>query len=132
MATNVMPGNQVWEHLGAQNIGRIVTTAPDGTIEVFPVNYVTQAHQILIRTRLGTKFRHLATHPDTVFEVDDYDAQAGTAWSIVIHAHAHVEAPAWAHTHARRSGLEAMVDVRADELVVLTPDRLSARLFHLR
>lgn len=127
-----MPGDEAWEHLRTESIGRIVTVAPDGTIDVSPINFATRAGEILIKSTLGTKFNNLAKHPATVFEVDGYDVEAKTAWSIVIHGHARIQAPEWAHAYADTTHLAPMIDVAAEHLVIITPERLSARRFDLR
>ncbi|GAA4393719.1 pyridoxamine 5'-phosphate oxidase family protein [Tsukamurella soli] len=132
MSTYTLPGDQAWDKLRHASLGRIVTTAPDGTIEVFPVTYAIYAGEILIRTRLGTKFRNLARHPDTVFEVDGCDDDTHTAWSVVVHADARLEPTAAVRRHADAAHPGPVVDIEAAELVVLAPYRLSARRYHLR
>ncbi|KXP00664.1 hypothetical protein AXK61_14655 [Tsukamurella pseudospumae] len=128
----MLPAYEAWKHLRGTTIGRIVTTAPDGTVDVFPVSYTVHDGEILIPTRLGTKLRDLATHPETVFEADGSDPTAQCVWSVVVRARARIHPNPAELRHAEKVHLEPLVDLSANQLVVLVPTSVSGREYRTR
>jgi nitroimidazol reductase NimA-like FMN-containing flavoprotein (pyridoxamine 5'-phosphate oxidase superfamily) len=68
--------------LASKSIGRIAFPLA-GETEVFPVNYSTDGDVVVFRTAAGTKLEQ-APVARVAFEVDDWDAQARTGWSVVL------------------------------------------------
>lgn len=71
------------ELLASVPIGR-VAMIDAGEIVVLPVNHVVLDGRVCFRTAPGAKLdagimQHVAT-----FEADDYDAEAGTGWSVIV------------------------------------------------
>lgn len=77
-----LPRHECWALLRDAVVGRLAT-AVDGHPEIFPVNYVVDHGTIVIRTAAGTKMHSAVGHP-VAFEVDGYDLEGGTAWSVVL------------------------------------------------
>ncbi len=70
-----------WELLRGSPVGRLAVIFDDSP-EIFPLNYVVEHGSIVVRTAAGTKLAG-ARNRRVAFEADGYDAQAGTAWSVV-------------------------------------------------
>ncbi len=129
---NTLTDDEAWDRLRTENVGRLVTSTAGGAIDVYPVNYACLAESILIRTHPGSKLFELAVFPEVVFEVDHHDHEQRSAWSVVIHASAGIDSSTWALTAADAAGLQPVIDVDADEVVVLVPNTIKAREFSLR
>ncbi|NMO01604.1 pyridoxamine 5'-phosphate oxidase family protein [Gordonia sp. TBRC 11910] len=121
---------QAWEHLRTEKIGRLITLI-DGAVDVYPINYVCSADTIVLRTHPGSKLFGVAVFRDVVFEVDHYDPAEPVAWSVVIHAMAHIDTRISALADADAADLHPIVDIDADDLIVLKPYRVTAREFTL-
>lgn len=69
--------------LAENKIGRIAFVA-DGDIVIFPVNYRYTNHTIVFRTADGTKLDVAANHQPVAFEIDGYDTERKTGWSVLV------------------------------------------------
>ena len=66
--------------LGA--VGRVAFT--DGALPaVQPVSYLLDGEEIVFRTKNGSKLAAATRHAVVGFEVDDFDLQARTGWSVL-------------------------------------------------
>jgi uncharacterized protein len=80
---------ECWRLLEGTRVGRVAVTV-EGSPEVMPVNYVVFEGTIVFRTDSGTKHRALDHDPAVAFEVDDFDAESRTGWSVQVKGRAHV------------------------------------------
>jgi uncharacterized protein len=94
--------------LSTQRVGRVAVGTADHPA-VLPVVYSLLDGDVVFRTAPGEKLIAAALHRIVVFEIDDYDADAGSGWSVNVvgtaeeivgpdalaRAHA-LELPAWA------------------------------------
>jgi nitroimidazol reductase NimA-like FMN-containing flavoprotein (pyridoxamine 5'-phosphate oxidase superfamily) len=69
--------------LAETKIGRIAFVA-DGDVVIFPVNYRFVDHTIVFRTADGTKLEVAANHQPVAFEIDGYDVEAKSGWSVLV------------------------------------------------
>src|SRR5581483_3197774 len=69
--------------LGGKQLGRLAVTRPGGPPHLVPVNYTLLRGSVVFRTPPGTKLTLLVTEPVS-FEVDDWDPQGTTGWSVVV------------------------------------------------
>lgn len=69
--------------LATTTIGRMAFVA-DGDVVIFPVNYRYRNHTIVFRTADGTKLEVAANHQPVAFEIDGYDTEAKTGWSVLV------------------------------------------------
>jgi nitroimidazol reductase NimA-like FMN-containing flavoprotein (pyridoxamine 5'-phosphate oxidase superfamily) len=70
------------ELLRGDEIGRLAIV--DGPRPmIFPVNYVFDGDDIVIRTAPGTKIDH-GTRSAACFEIDDFDREHQAGWSVVV------------------------------------------------
>jgi len=67
----------------SQPVGR-VAFADSGDIQVFPVNHCVVGDTIAFRTADGSKLGAAVQHAVVAFEVDGYDADRRTGWSVLI------------------------------------------------
>ncbi|GAA1974055.1 pyridoxamine 5'-phosphate oxidase family protein [Microbacterium pumilum] len=63
---------ECWNLLARHELGRLALS-PDGTPDIFPVNYVVDGPRVLFRTAPGSKLAELTVNPQVAFEVDEYD-----------------------------------------------------------
>lgn len=125
-----LTAEQAWAHLRTEKIGRLITLT-EGTIDVYPINYHCNADTIVLRTHPGAKLFGVAVFGDVVFEVDHYHAGEPSAWSVVVHAMAHIDTRMSALADADAADLHPIVEIDADDLIVLKPYRVTAREFTL-
>ena len=79
-----LPRNVCWTHLRSSTVGRLgvnVGRQPD----IFPVNYVIDDNEIVIRTQPGTKLASAIMGQNVAFEIDGFDHDARQGWSVVVH-----------------------------------------------
>lgn len=87
---------QGWEHLDEQEcwsllaedeIGRLAV-AVSGRPDIFPVNYVVDGDDIVVRTSAGLKLAAAVLGTGVAFEVDGLDHDRHRGWSVVAHGRA--------------------------------------------
>jgi uncharacterized protein len=71
-----------WALLRKAVVGRLALIV-NGDPDVFPVNHKVDHGSVLFRSAEGTKFTAALGHT-VAFEVDGYDVQASSAWSVVV------------------------------------------------
>ncbi|MEO3784351.1 pyridoxamine 5'-phosphate oxidase family protein [Actinocorallia sp. B10E7] len=64
-------------------VGRIVFTH-QALPAVQPVNYALDGEDVIIRTSPGSKLAAALRNAVVAFEIDDYDAEDRTGWSVVL------------------------------------------------
>jgi uncharacterized protein len=84
------------------SVGRIAFMA-DGDITIVPVNYAYHQGTIVFRTTVGAKLEAAARHAVMAFEIDDWDDESQTGWSILV----------------KGTALEVLADDEADGLFEL-------------
>ncbi len=82
-AIEVLDREDCFELLADQVVGRVGLVA-GGRPEIFPVNYVFDGEAIVFRTDPGTKL-DAAGRGDVCFEVDAFDREFHSGWSVVVH-----------------------------------------------
>jgi uncharacterized protein len=73
---------ECWALLRTGVVGR-VAVVHDGRPDIFPVNFAVDHGSVVFRTGSGTLFRS-ADRQAVAFEVDGYDVEHATAWSVVV------------------------------------------------
>ena len=71
--------------LGTDEVGRLAVI-DGGSPAIFPVNYVVDGDSVVFRTATGTKLDAGTRHP-VAFEIDDFDRESRTGWSVVVSGH---------------------------------------------
>jgi uncharacterized protein len=68
--------------LEAHDLGRFALVV-DGSPQIFPVNYAYSDGVVVLRTTEGLKLDRSPLAP-VAFEIDGVDAEASTAWSVMV------------------------------------------------
>ena len=73
-----------WTRLAEHWVGRLVV-AVGSQPDIFPVNYLLDDGEIVIRTAEGTKLAAAIMGGRVAFEIDEFDADTRAGWSVVVH-----------------------------------------------
>lgn len=73
--------------LASGDVGRVGVVV-DGQPFVFPVNYVFEGNSIVVRTGFGTMLRG-ASLGQVAFEIDSFDTEERTGWSVMVQGIGH-------------------------------------------
>jgi nitroimidazol reductase NimA-like FMN-containing flavoprotein (pyridoxamine 5'-phosphate oxidase superfamily) len=112
---------------GSQPVGRIAF-AESGDIHVFPVNHRVLDGVVAFRTADGTKLGSAAEGSVVAFEVDRYDADTQTGWSVLIKGRAELLGDGILQVRLRASGLRPWRNrMPRPEWVVIRPDTVTGR-----
>jgi nitroimidazol reductase NimA-like FMN-containing flavoprotein (pyridoxamine 5'-phosphate oxidase superfamily) len=107
-------------------VGRVAVSM-NALPAVFPVNYRLLGDSILFFTGTGTKLRAAMSNTVVAFEVDDFDADTETGWSVlVVGIPSEVTDPA-VLASVRRLGLHPWAKGERNRLVRLHTDFVSGR-----
>lgn len=79
----VMGTDECLERLGSTVIGR-VAFVHDGEVVLLPVHHVMHGSDVCFRTSGGTKIEAAADHDPMSYEVDEYDIEARSGWSVTV------------------------------------------------
>lgn len=117
------------ELLHQMPVGRIALTV-DALPVILPVNYAVVNEEIVFRTVPGTKLAAASRNAVVAFEVDSYEEDGRSGWSVMIQGIASEVTDPSSVTPAPDSPLEAWAfDGQADHLVRIVPRRMSGRRF---
>ena len=75
------------ERMKASQVGRLAVVVDERPL-VFPVNYVLDAGRIVVRSDQGTLLRG-ASFRFVAFEIDGYDAEGRSGWSVMVQGMGH-------------------------------------------
>ena len=83
----MLDNDECWHLIETTPVGRLAVSIANHP-DIFPVNHVVDDRTIVFRTAEGTKLAAALLGTAVAFEIDGYDADAGTAWSVVVKGHA--------------------------------------------
>jgi hypothetical protein len=118
-----------WALVAGEEVGRLAVSV-DQHPDIFPVNYAVDDETLVFRTAEGTKLSALFVDSAVAFEVDGYDAETGTAWSVVIKGHA-VEVPMQDLLDDLAFPLFSWTPTSKPRFVRVVPDEITGRRFHV-
>jgi nitroimidazol reductase NimA-like FMN-containing flavoprotein (pyridoxamine 5'-phosphate oxidase superfamily) len=74
------------ELLAAHNFGRLAVVMRNGSPVIRPLNYVFdgRSQSVVFRTAQGSKLHALLRAGKAAFEIDGFDEDGGTGWSVII------------------------------------------------
>lgn len=112
------------EVLTAAECDRLLSTTPigrvsfllDGEPQILPVNYRYQDGSIVIRTTVGSKMEAAEMHHRFAFEIDQWDAEAQSGWSVVAHGSGEVVNDSEEIRRMEKLGLESWADGQLHDL----------------
>jgi len=79
----VMGPDECNNKLAATPVGRVAFIA-DGDLTILPINYRFHEGTIVFRTASGSKLEAAGRHSPIAFEIDGWDAEAHTGWSVLV------------------------------------------------
>lgn len=115
-----------WQHLEATNVGRVAVTVGT-TPDVFPVNYRVHKGEVVIRTEAGTKLAAATLMASVAFEIDSFDTNAQTGWSVVVKGHGREPTHLDEVLELDDLGMEPWVDTPKSRWLVITPREVTGR-----
>ncbi|QWT23217.1 pyridoxamine 5'-phosphate oxidase family protein [Subtercola sp. PAMC28395] len=124
--SSILDPLDAWGRLRSRGVGRLAVS-DNGNPDIFPINYLASADQILIRTAPGTKLTKLMLNESVALETDHYDAE--TAWSVVVKGTARHLTDEDSIRAARDSPLWSWMPRSTDAFVVITPTEVTGRAF---
>ncbi|GLY81942.1 pyridoxamine 5'-phosphate oxidase family protein [Actinoallomurus iriomotensis] len=114
------------ELLGSVPLGRIVYT--DRALPaVQPVNFVMAGGEVVILTSAGSKLAAAARNAVVAFEIDQFDHEITTGWSVVIIGHARVIAEDGEISRLRDLPLRPWTAGEPAHYIAITPELISGR-----
>lgn len=109
-------------------LGRLAVSVGDNP-DIFPINYAFYENTVYFRTAEGSKLGASVINPRVAFEIDGYSDSS--AWSVVVKGSAKIYDSEDDDTVAQKSGLNPWVPTIKMNLVGITPDEITGRLFRL-
>ncbi len=83
LGLEVLPVDECWDLVAASPVGR-VAFLDAGEPLILPVTHGLHGHQVVFRTASGTKLSAAEVDTPVAFEVDGWDAEAQSGWSVVV------------------------------------------------
>lgn len=83
----VLDATDCWSYLRNTTVGRLAVIIEDAP-HIFPVNYSVEHSAIVFRSAEGSKVDAIRTHPQAAFEIDGFEPETNTAWSVVLRGRA--------------------------------------------
>jgi nitroimidazol reductase NimA-like FMN-containing flavoprotein (pyridoxamine 5'-phosphate oxidase superfamily) len=108
-------------------VGRLVVVVghqPD----VFPVNYVIDDGDVVIRTAEGTKLAAALMGMHVAFEIDEIDEATHRGWSVVVHGEAHESRTLPGIMHDQDLALEPWARGDKTRYIRITPTKVTGRV----
>ena len=117
--------------LARGRIGRFAYVARAGTPDIVPVNYVLAGETILVASGPGPKLQAADRHDLVAFEVDEFDHDARTGWSVVAIGTARRLTPDQRRLVAQRGDIpDTWATGPRHELIAIEQPRVSGRRLH--
>ncbi len=82
-ATEILSESECWELLDHAAVGRLAVDIA-GQPDIFPINFVVDKSGIVFRSAAGTKLAGAVLNRVVAFEIDGYEPDDRTAWSVVV------------------------------------------------
>ncbi len=82
-ATEILDESECWELLDHADVGRLAVDIA-GQPDIFPINFVVDDKGIVFRSAAGTKLAGAVLNRLVAFEIDGYEPDDRTAWSVVV------------------------------------------------
>ncbi len=117
---------QCWELLGSKTIGRLavsITNHPD----IFPVNFRLADREVMVRSAPGIKLAAATLGTAVAFEVDTFDEETRTGWSVVLQGTAEELTTREDLDAAEALGVEPWADSSKHRFFKITASKISGR-----
>lgn len=124
-----LSATESWALLRQAAVGRLAVII-DGRPDIFPVNHVVDHGSLVFRTAAGSKLAG-AVGNQVAYEVDGYDLETASAWSVVVKGHAHEVNRLYDVLEAVGLPLFPWHTTLKPHFVRIEPDKLTGRRFKL-
>jgi uncharacterized protein len=81
--TEILDESACWDLLDRSSVGRLAVDV-GGQPDIFPINFVVDHGSIMFRTAAGTKLAAAVLMRHVAFEIDGYEPDDRSAWSVVV------------------------------------------------
>jgi len=125
-----LSGEESLELLATKTFGRLVVRRKDD-MDLFPLNYLVHEGEIYFRTAEGSKLFSLTLNNDVLFEADNVDGDSQEAWSVVVKGTARTLTSNAEIEAADQLPLKPWLPTLKYNYVVVSPNEISGRKFHL-
>ncbi len=129
LGMQVMEQAECWDLIREQPLGRLAVTM-SGAPHIIPINHATRDGEILFVSVAGTKLEAVLQRPGlpATFEVDDFDVDTRTGWSVIVRGHLHPVVDLVDHTSLDIAGRPIWLDGYRDRnWLRLVPDHVGGR-----
>ncbi|HRD61555.1 MAG TPA: pyridoxamine 5'-phosphate oxidase family protein [Nocardioides sp.] len=82
--------DECWALAASRPVGRLAWSGPSGPT-VIPVNFVLDGRTVRIRTTAYSAAARECDDSPVAFQIDTFDSDDHTGWSVLIRGHAHLE-----------------------------------------
>lgn len=125
----VLDPDTCWALLAGEEVGRLAVAVAEHP-DIFPVNFAVVDGTLVFRTAEGTKLLAIAIGPSVAFEVDGYDPEAGTAWSVVVKGQAE-EVPSYEQIEDLAFPVFPWSATPKSRFVRVVPEEITGRRFRV-
>lgn len=123
----VLSKDECDELLNETEIGRVAFIS-EGDVVILPINYRWVESTIVFQTTDGSKLDMAADRKPVAFEIDGFDAQQQTGWSVLVKGTAHYVMDEEVEEQLRRLGLRPWAPyTKARRWVRILPDEVTGR-----
>lgn len=124
---DVLSPDECRELLRTNQIGRLGFNQRGQTV-ILPVNYAFVAGSVLFRTSPGSKLDIAKLEQLAAFEIDDWDADARTGWSVLVKGRAAEVTDEWFVSICEHFDVDPWADqIPRDNWVRLTAEEITGR-----
>ncbi len=106
---DVLSSEECFNLLAGEEIGRVGFNER-GTTVILPVNYACVAESILFRTAPGSKLDLAVRNGPASFEVDDWDTEMRSGWSVLVKGRAQEVTEEWLVTLCEHFDVDPWAD----------------------
>lgn len=124
----ILNGTRARSFLSGHTLGRLIERIGNIT-EVFPVNYWSDGHRIVIRTAPGTKLAGAVVADEIVFQADEVTET--TAWSVIAHCTTRILESEDEIAEASELALKPLIPTIKEVFVEFKVGEISGRVFNL-
>jgi uncharacterized protein len=140
LVTNQRSGNVVLDSVGPEVLDteeclRLMATAPIGRVvftdqalpAVLPVHFLLRDRTIVVRTDHSSKLSAAVRNSVVAFEVDEFDVETGTGWSVTATGHARLVRDGMELAELLALGLRPWTPGGSQQFVLISIEILNGR-----
>lgn len=126
----ILDDDECWDLLSSTSVGRLAVDVA-GRPDIFPINFVVDDRSIVFRSGAGTKLAASVLLHHVAFEIDGFEPDDRTTWSVVVKGRAHEVERMQDVFEAEDLPLFPWIAHPKPNIVRITPEEVSGRRFHV-